>query len=195
MSKLIPPGGRPVNRRLITVNRGFPQRARVVNLASGSPSWGSCVWKMSPPDLWLWRPVGLTFQRPRGLWGDSLFSKWSRRELVIWKVPQSHLLILESFKLFYPLNVSIGHDYFVMDEFFLMFIWNNYCCLSNLRLTISDWLTHYIWMAQMVKNLPAMQETSFPPRLGRYPGEWNGNLENSMDIGDWSIFSLSLHGK
>ena len=44
-------------------------------------------------------------------------------------------------------------------------------------------------MVQMVKNLPAMQETSFLARLGRYPGEWNGNLENSMDIGDWSIFS------
>ena len=43
-------------------------------------------------------------------------------------------------------------------------------------------------MAQMVKNLPAMQETWFPPRLGRYPEEWNGNLENFIDIGDWSIF-------
>ena len=46
-------------------------------------------------------------------------------------------------------------------------------------------------MAQMVKNLPAMQETlGLIPRLGRIPGERNGYplqyscLENSMDRGD-----------
>ena len=42
-------------------------------------------------------------------------------------------------------------------------------------------------MVQMVKNLPAMQETRFDPRNG----EGNGNplqyscLENSMDRGAW----------
>ena len=44
-------------------------------------------------------------------------------------------------------------------------------------------------MFQMVKNLPAMQETW----VGKIPGEGNGNplriqyscLENSMDIGAW----------
>ena len=45
-------------------------------------------------------------------------------------------------------------------------------------------------VAQMIKNLPAMQETlGFTPGLGRSPGEGNGNplqyscLENSMDRG------------
>ena len=42
-------------------------------------------------------------------------------------------------------------------------------------------------MAQMVKNLPAMQETGSIPGLGRSPGEGNvyplqySGLENSMD--------------
>ena len=45
-------------------------------------------------------------------------------------------------------------------------------------------------MAQTVKNLPAMQETSSIPRSGRSPGEVNGNplhccLETSMDRGAW----------
>ena len=47
-------------------------------------------------------------------------------------------------------------------------------------------------MAQMVKILPAMQETQGSiPGLGRSPGEGNGNLlqysclENSMDRGAW----------
>ena len=45
-------------------------------------------------------------------------------------------------------------------------------------------------MAQMVKNLPAVQETSCILRSGRSPGEGNGNplhccLENSMDRGAW----------
>ena len=52
-----------------------------------------------------------------------------------------------------------------------------------------------IWaslVAQMVKNLPAMQETWIRfPGLGRCPGEGNGYplqyfcLENSMDRGAW----------
>ena len=47
-------------------------------------------------------------------------------------------------------------------------------------------------VAQMVKRLPAMQETRGSiPRLGRSPGEGNGNplqyccLENPMDRGAW----------
>ena len=61
-------------------------------------------------------------------------------------------------------------------------------------------------MAQVVKNLPAIQETQgpesacnmgdpgFSPGLGRSPGEGNGNplhyscLENSMDRGTWWAF-------
>ena len=48
------------------------------------------------------------------------------------------------------------------------------------------------WVAQMIKNLPAMQEI-WVPSLGQEdsPGEGNGNslqyscLENSMDGGAW----------
>jgi len=46
-------------------------------------------------------------------------------------------------------------------------------------------------VAQMVKNLPAMQKT----RLGRSPGKGNGNplryscLENPMDKGAWQATS------
>ena len=47
-------------------------------------------------------------------------------------------------------------------------------------------------VAQMVKNLPAMQETQgLIPASGRSPGEGNGNplqyscLKNSMDSGTW----------
>ena len=46
-------------------------------------------------------------------------------------------------------------------------------------------------MAQTVKNLPAMQETSWTPELGRSPGEGHGNplryscLENPTDRGAW----------
>ena len=47
-------------------------------------------------------------------------------------------------------------------------------------------------MAQMVKLLPAVQETQGSiPGLGRSPGEGNGNLlqysclENSLDRGAW----------
>ena len=48
------------------------------------------------------------------------------------------------------------------------------------------------WVAQLIKNLPAMQETlGSIPGSGRYPGEGNGNppqysgLEKSMDRGAW----------
>ena len=53
------------------------------------------------------------------------------------------------------------------------------------RRLLDVWVT---LVAQMVKNLPAMQET---PGLGRSPGEGNGNplqysfLENPMDRGAW----------
>ena len=55
-------------------------------------------------------------------------------------------------------------------------------------------------MAQMVKNLPAMQERD-PGSIsgsGRSPGEENGYplqyscLENSMDRGDWQANSMGL---
>ena len=49
--------------------------------------------------------------------------------------------------------------------------------------------------AQLVKNLPAMQETRGSiPGLGRSPGEGNGNplqsscLENPMDSGAYSLW-------
>ena len=46
-------------------------------------------------------------------------------------------------------------------------------------------------VAQMVKNLPAIQELPSIPRSGRSPGKGNGNtlhysyLENPMDRGAW----------
>ena len=46
-------------------------------------------------------------------------------------------------------------------------------------------------VAQLVKNLPAMQETRSTPELGISPGERNSNplryfcLENAMDRGAW----------
>ena len=53
-------------------------------------------------------------------------------------------------------------------------------------------------VAQVVKNLPAMQETqSLIPELGRSPGEGNGNplqyscLEKPMDRGAWQA---TVHG-
>ena len=54
-------------------------------------------------------------------------------------------------------------------------------------------------VAQLVKNLPAMQKTGFDliPGLGRSPGEENGNplqyscLENPKDRGAWEN---TVHG-
>ena len=52
-------------------------------------------------------------------------------------------------------------------------------------------------LAQMAKNLPAMQEIDSIPGLGRPPGEGNGNprqyscLENPMDRGAWQA---TVHG-
>ena len=49
----------------------------------------------------------------------------------------------------------------------------------------------YSRVAQMGKNLPAMQETCLIPESGRSPREGNGNplqysyLENSLDRGAW----------
>ena len=51
-------------------------------------------------------------------------------------------------------------------------------------------------MPQMVKNLPAMQESWLQSGLGRSPGEGNGYplqysyLENSVDIGALAGYSL-----
>ena len=58
-------------------------------------------------------------------------------------------------------------------------------------LIFEQFLSNFFWaflVAQMVKNLPAMQEI---PGLGRYPGEGNGEplqcscLENPMDQEAW----------
>ena len=48
--------------------RGSPQRASGASPTSGSPGLGSCMEKMSPQIVCLWRPVGLTFRRARGPW-------------------------------------------------------------------------------------------------------------------------------
>ena len=63
---------------------------------------------------------------------------------------------------------------------------------SNKQQVSFDWAC---LLAQMAKNLPAMQETRIRPgsvpRLGRSPGEGNSNslqyscLENSMDRENW----------
>ena len=51
--------------------------------------------------------------------------------------------------------------------------------------------------AQLVKNLPALQETASIPGSGRFTGEGIGyplqysGLENSMDRGAWQII---VHG-
>ena len=54
-------------------------------------------------------------------------------------------------------------------------------------------------VAELIKNLPAMQETGFDliPALGRSPGEGDGNplqyscLENPTDRGAWQA---TVHG-
>ena len=57
------------------------------------------------------------------------------------------------------------------------------------------WASH---VAQMVKNLPEMQEIRFDPWIGKTPGEGNGNphqyscLDNSMDRGAWGAIA---HGE
>ena len=71
-------------------------------------------------------------------------------------------------------------------DFFLVFH-------NNPKIIISrDYLHWASRVAQLVKNLPAMQETrGSVPGSGRSPGEGNGNklqyfcLENSMDRGAW----------
>ena len=47
---------------------GPPWGMRGPSLMSGSPTWGTCTRKMSPHNVWLWKPVGLTSRRARGLW-------------------------------------------------------------------------------------------------------------------------------
>ena len=61
---------------------------------------------------------------------------------------------------------------------------------AGLSLSLSLLWTSLV--AQMVKNLPAIQETGFDPWSGRSPGEGNSGyplqyscLENSMDRGTW----------
>ena len=53
------------------------------------------------------------------------------------------------------------------------------------------------WLAQAVKNLPAIADSGSIPELGRTPGGGNGNplqyslLENSVDRGVWRAI---VHG-
>ena len=64
------------------------------------------------------------------------------------------------------------------------------CGLQMASLRASLW-------AQMLKNLPAMQETALTAKTGRSPGERNGYplqyscLENSTDRGAWLV---TVHG-
>ncbi|CAI9176945.1 unnamed protein product [Rangifer tarandus platyrhynchus] len=67
------------------------------------------------------------------------------------------------------------------------------CVVRTLRV-LTDFkytIWHSSLVAQMVKNLPAMQETQVIPGSRRFPGEGYGNpfqysrLENSMDRGAW----------
>ena len=59
---------------------------------------------------------------------------------------------------------------------------------SMFIMKLIGWVTHTFLVAQMVKHLPAMQETWVRP-LGREDPQGNGNplqyscLENSMDRG------------
>ena len=80
--------------------RCSPQGPRGLNLTYVSLAQGSCTRKMSPQNVWLWRPVGLTFSRPRGLWeietplleGAHKISHvlGPRARAVIWKEPGSY---------------------------------------------------------------------------------------------------------
>ena len=71
-----------------------------------------------------------------------------------------------------------------------------FCLTSCLKFVLASELSGFP-VAQMVKNLPAMQETSVqPPGLRRSPGEGNSyplqysGLENSVDRGAWQTKSL-----
>ena len=89
-------------------NWGSPQGAMRPSFTSGSPAQASCIGKKGPQNIWLWRPVGLTFQRARGLWETETpllqgthkisHAPAARAEAVIWKtLDQIYLLIFESF--------------------------------------------------------------------------------------------------
>jgi len=78
----------------------------------------------------------------------------------------------------------------------------DFAVVSFLLTEASEYLTTYAWaslVAQMVKNLPAMQEDPGAiPGLERSPGEGNGNplqyscLENPMDRGAWRATVLGV---
>ena len=51
-----------------------------------------------------------------------------------------------------------------------------YFILGPFLMARSMWKMGFTLVGQMLKNLPAMQETQiWFPGLGRSPGEWNGN--------------------
>lgn len=114
--------------------RGSSQGARVMSPHQGPPAWGSCVRNLSPQDFGLQRPVGLTFRRPRELWGDGgSILKEPRAEVVIWKAFGSDLPedLGEFLDSFYLLILSSGHDRFVMDPWLFTTILNIHCCFEN----------------------------------------------------------------
>ena len=81
------------------------------------------------------------------------------------------------------------HEFIKSEEIrHLVSIYHICTSLNSLLLTLNS------LVAQLVKNLPAMQETWVQfPGLGRYPGEGNGNslqhscLEDPMDRGTWPV--------
>ena len=98
-------------------------------------------------------------------------------------------------------------DFTGMREMFLHY-WESdpifpkliYLCKLDAPLRIKQWFVKVgaSWVAQTVKNLPAMQETRLQS-LGREdpPGKWNGNplqfscLRSPMDRRDWQA---TVHG-
>ena len=57
-------GRPPIKGRIIIVAEVLPQSERSESHI-GLPSLGPCT-KMSPKNVWLWKPVGLTLGRTRG---------------------------------------------------------------------------------------------------------------------------------
>ena len=92
-------GGWATNGRIITIVEGLPKEQQV-----WAPHWASQPWvltrKIRLQNIWLWRPVQLTFGRARGLWKIEapllkVMHKIShtprpRKETVIWKEPGSN---------------------------------------------------------------------------------------------------------
>ena len=96
-SRHTPPGGQPTNRRIIAIVEITTKECGV-----WAPHWApqhrSPVPGRKPQNVWLWRPVGLTFRRARGLWDIEIpLLKGSykishalglRAEAAVWKEPR-----------------------------------------------------------------------------------------------------------